>query len=395
DARTLLNQLSAERDLGPGRRVRLLVGDQIWFDQGDQKTELPTSLPEVRIDRVVDGGHDRYRFALIPLVFEGKESWLQNGVDAGPVRATIARLRDTLLLALPVILILCVTGGYLLSARALAPVSALAAALEGIGERDLEHRLPQPKTEDEIGSLVDSINRMLGRLQQAATSQRRFVSEAAHELRTPLTVLRSGLEVALRQPRDAAQNRLAITEALAEVERLCGIAEDLLALARLELVPPANYEITDLAELASEAGHRANALAGAKDQQLIVNTNGPLLVRASKNELARVLLNLLDNAIKFAPERGVVRLDLSREGGVARLAVSDSGPGIASGELDRVFDPFYTSPRLAAAGSGLGLALSRQIVALHDGTIKARNLDGGGCEIEIRLPALTPNINVC
>jgi two-component system, OmpR family, sensor kinase len=386
DAAAIVHHLAEEKDLGPGRRVRLIAGERIILDQGDQNTELPKDRPAQRRAEVLEGGGHRYRFAVVPLMFDGQPAWLEDGVDAGPVRRDIARLRRTLLFIIPIILVLCVVGGYWLSGRALAPVNEVTAALARIGARDLRQRLPAPRVHDEARRLVDAINQLLTRLEQAAAAQQRFVSEAAHELRTPLTVLRSGLEVALRRPRSAEENRAAMADALGEVEGLCSTAEDLLALARIEAERIPNHEIVDLKALIDDACAAARTLADSKGQTLAVKAGTAPAVRGNSRELQRLVLNLLDNAIKFTPEQGRIEVALACHDGSALLSVCDNGPGVKPDELCRMFDPFYRSRGANAAGSGLGLALCHEIVVAHGGDIKAANRAGGGCEVQVRLP---------
>lgn len=381
----ILRELSQETDLGPGRRVRLIVGGRVIFDSGGRNADLPASSTEAN-SGVVDGAGRRYRFAIVPVRVNGQSGWLQDGVESTQVRHAIARLRRTLLTLMPIILALCVAGGYWMSASALTPINEVTRALTRIGPRDLQRRLPGPKIDDEAGQLTEAINQLLERLERASASQRRFVSEAAHELRTPLTVLRSGLEVALQRPRGAEENRAALEQALAEVERLCAIAEDLLALARLDAEPGLECAAVDLGEIAAQASAMARTLAQAKHQTLALDARRGMVVRGNARDLRRVVLNLLDNAVKFSPESGTIEVGVSGDGPMALLSVRDDGPGIGPREMPHIFDPFYRGRGANGAGSGLGLALSREIVRLHSGIIEARNRAGGGCEIQVRLP---------
>jgi signal transduction histidine kinase len=385
----ILRHLAAENDLGPGRRVRLTAGDTTVFDEGDQNTELPVGGLGSQTSAIADGEHHVYRFAVISFRFNGQRALLWDGVDASPIRATIARLRRRLTVVLPVILVLCVGGGYLLSASALNPVKALAQALAKIGPGDLKQRLRTAKVRDEAGRLVEEINELLARLEGASAAQRRFISEAAHELRTPLTVLRSGLEVTLQGARTAEESRVAMEDALGEVERLCSTAEDLLALARLEAVAILDRDLVDVRQVVARSSETARALAEAKHQTLEIDANTSLIVQGNGNDLRRVALNLLDNAIKFTPEMGRIAVAAIRQQQYALLSVSDTGPGVEREDLVRMFDPFYRSRRGNGAGSGLGLALCREIVRAHGGDISAANRPGGGCEVQVRLPLIT------
>ncbi len=381
----LLRHLVAEKDLGPGRRVRLIVGGRVLLDAGDRATALPPGLPAPgAAGRVVSGRGSR--FAEVPLRFAGEAAWLQDGVDSRPLGYTVARLGRTMMLLLPAILALSVAGGYGLAGLALRPIAATAAALARIGPGDRGSRLPPAPVRDEVGRLVGEINDLLGRLERASVAQQRFVAEAAHELRTPLTVLRSGLEVSLQRPRSAAESRAALVAALAEVERLCAIAEDLLALARLEAVKEAAAEPVDLGALVGALGARVAPLAAAKDQRLTVRAAAGVVVSGNRSDLQRVMLNLLDNAIKFTGAGGAIEIAAAVADGWALVTVSDDGPGIPAEEVERVFDPFYRSRRAGAGGGGLGLAVCREIVAAHRGEISAANRPGGGCAIALRLP---------
>jgi len=387
EAAAILDRLSQEKDIGPRRRVRLIVGDRVAIDYGAPNADLPAAFSDTASgERVIDGIRHRYRYAIVAFRVGGQSARLEDGVDAAPVRRAIAHLRRVSLLLIPLILALSALGGYWMSARALAPLNRIAAALGQIGPRDLARRLSYGPVRDEAARLGEEINQLLERLERASAAQARFVSEAAHELRTPLTVLRSGLEVALQKPRSAAESRAALEQALGETERLCSIAQDLLALARLEAEPGATRTAVDLREVATEAATMAQTLAQARHQRLALDAPERAVVHGSADDLRRVVLNLLDNAIKFTPERGSIEVSVFCDGGMALLAVRDSGPGIDALDLPHVFEPFYRSRGANGTGSGLGLALSREIVRIHGGAIRALNRSGGGCEVEVRLP---------
>lgn len=388
DTNQILQRLSQEKDLGPERRVRLIAGGHVVFDAGDTDADLPDALAAT--ESIVDGGQHRYRFAIVPLRMNEEPGSLQDGADAAPVRRAIAHLRSALLLVIPIILALCVAGGYWMAGWALAPVNEVTNALARIGPRDLRQRLPLPRVRDEAGQLIAAINQLLERLELASAAQQRFVSEAAHELRTPLAVLRSGLEITLQRPRGAEESRAALEQAMGEVERLCAIAEDLLALARLDAEPAVERTPVDLSEIAAEASAMAQTLAEARHQEFAqefaIDAHKRIVVQGSASDLRRVVLNLLDNAVKFTPERGKIEIGVTTNGSTALISVRDSGPGIDPRDIDHIFDPFYRSRSANGAGSGLGLALSREIVRRHGGVIQAANRAAGGCEVQVRLP---------
>jgi signal transduction histidine kinase len=385
DAKLTLHRLTQERDLGPGRRVRVIVNGAAVFDEGDPGADLPASV-KLGAETIANGERRHYRYAIAPFRFNGSPALLEDGADAAPVRRTIARLREALMLAIPIIFVLSAAGGYWMAAWALAPLNEITAALARIGPRDLRNRLPLPGADDEARRLIAAINHLLERLELASAAQQRFVSEAAHELRTPLAVLRSGLEVTLQRPRRVEESRAALEQAMGEVERLCAIAEDLLALARLDAEPSITRSPVDLGEIAAEASAMARTLAEARHQEFTVETASGIVVHGSAADLRRVLLNLLDNAVKFTPERGHIELKAAARDSMALVEVRDSGSGIEPCDLAHIFDPFYRSRSANASGSGLGLALCSEIVRRHGGTIEASNGQRGGCEIRIQLP---------
>jgi signal transduction histidine kinase len=377
-------RLSRERDLGPHKRVRLIAGGTVLADFGDTQGLLP-SIDGAPRPGVFDGGNG-YRFALMPLTVGQRPALLQDGVDARPVRDSIARLRAILLLLTPFLLLVSVAGGYWLAGRSLAPINALVQDLAAIDPKDLGRRLPLNGARDEVARLARSINALLDRLETASRSERRFLSDAAHELRTPLAVLRTGLEVELNRERRPDELRQALQSALREVAALCGTADELLAIARLGEETYLRRAAVNLNELAREVAETVEPLIEARHLSLEVSGAQGLTVSGNRDHLRRLLLNLLDNAIKFTPEQGRVALVLEKQGGRALLHISDSGPGIAQDELPLVFDRFFRGAAHQTPGSGLGLSLCQEIVRLHNGEIQARNRAEGGCELSVALP---------
>jgi signal transduction histidine kinase len=311
---------------------------------------------------------------------------LEDGVDATPLREAIDRLRAALLLTVPLVLLLCVAGGYLLAGRALAPIASIADELAAIEPSDLSRRLPTPPTEDEVARLTAAINALLERVARASATERRFASDAAHELRTPLAVLRTGLEVALARERDAAANRAALADAHREVVALCKVADELLALARLGGEVTIDRKPLDLAALIREVGEQVEPLAAAKGIALVTDAPALAMVDGNESHLRRAVINLLDNALKHTSEGGSVALSLQRDGMLARLSVADTGAGIDPAELEHIFERFFRGRRAAGGGAGLGLSLVSEVARLHGGTVSARNRDTGGCEFILTVP---------
>jgi signal transduction histidine kinase len=253
------------------------------------------------------------------------------------------------------------------------------AQVEEISAHTLDRRVPTPETEDEIGRLAHTMNRMLDRLESSATRQREFVSDASHELRSPIAAIRSELEVALRDPARAEWITVA-GNALAENERLERLVGDLLTLARLDEGRVPAVEGVDLEDVVREETARLH------DDRIHAELT-PVRVRANREQIARVLRNLLENAERFAEDR--IDVALSTEEGSAVLTVADDGPGIPNAERERVFERFTRLDEGRArsyGGVGLGLALVRGIAAAHGGTAQADATENGGARLVVRIP---------
>jgi len=382
-AALILRRLSAERDIGPDRRVRLLAGDKVVADFGNRNSDLPTDPGR---GGIFDGQRRVYRFAVVPLVFDRQDAVLEDGVDASQVRSSIAGLTAILSVVTPLLLIGCVVGGYWLAGRTLAPIISVSTALARIQPGDLRERLPVGTARDEIARLAISINGLLDRLQTASLTERRFISDAAHELRTPLTVLRTGLEVTLNRERGVREQHEALQSALREVVALCTMADELLALARLSEESFVERVALNLRALVNEVVEAVEPLTQAKNLSVTASGEGDLLVDGNPEHLRRLLVNLIDNAVKFTPQSGTIALTLERSDGRAIVRVCDSGPGIAQADLPFIFERFFRGGGPKTNGSGLGLSLCQEIVRLHHGEIVARNNPGQGCEFVVTLP---------
>ena len=386
-ATAAIERLSQERDVGPHRRARLVGARGVIADAGDQRAIPPNIAVESGFRGLLMSSNRSFRFAIIPLTFQGQPAMLQDGVDVTPVRQTIQRLRKALLLTVPLVLLLCVGGGYLLAGRALAPIAELGDSLAAIQPDNLRGRLAAAPVRDEIGRLVEIINALLDRLERASATERRFASDAAHELRTPLAVLRSGLEVALARDRAPAENLAALENAHREVVGLCKIAEELLMLARLNGEVSIDRKPVDLGEVAAEVVTAVEPLASAKNVELQLETRSAhAIVDGSATHLRRLLINLVDNALKFTPAGGRIAVEVATAGDRAMLNVTDTGPGIDPVELPRVFDRFFRGAHANGDGSGLGLSLCREIARLHGGQITVSNRSTGGCDFVVTLP---------
>jgi heavy metal sensor kinase len=388
-----VSSLAAERDLGANRRVSLSIGGRTVAESGDRLADLPRTLKLSSKHGATDGSAHIYRYAIASLSLAGAKGLLIDGVDATDVRNSIARLRRTLLVLLPAVLIASVAIGYWLAGRALVPINSLATGLSEIDPRDLRRRLPVGEVGDEVARLAAAINRLLERIEHASAAERRFAADAAHELRTPLAVLRSGLEVTVSQNRDAPEYAEAIHQALRDVDALCRLTDELLALARLEQDASFERHPLNLRSLAQEVVDAVEPLAQAKDLSLEARLDSDAVVNGNANYLRRLMINLLDNALKFTPEHGRIEIGLDASNGSATLRVADNGPGIPDADIPHLFERFFRGKTRAEAGSGLGLSICREIVRLHHGDITANSSPDGGAEFIVRMPTAGPAID--
>jgi two-component system OmpR family sensor kinase len=287
----------------------------------------------------------------------------------------------------PLALLLASYAGYQVAGAALRPVERMRERAEQITEHDAAERLPVPATRDEIEALGRTFNELLERLDSALGRERRLLSDASHELRTPLTVLQTGIQVALRRERDAAELREALETAEREAGRVARIAEDLLVLARADQGRlPLRREPLAAGELLEAAMRRALPVAEAAGRDVLVEGDGPdAVVLADRDRAVQALDNLLANAL--AHGGGRVRLLARPAGQRVELHVLDEGPGFPEQLRARAFERFSQGEEARSGeGSGLGLAIVAAIARAHGGGVDARNLPGGGADVWITLP---------
>jgi signal transduction histidine kinase len=302
--------------------------------------------------------------------------------DVREATATVGRL---LAVGLPLLLALVAAITWAVVGRTLAPVEAIRAEVDAISAAALHRRVHAPPADDEVGRLAHTMNRMLGRLEQAQTRQRRLVSDASHELRSPLAAIRQHAEVALAHPGRTTTAELAAT-VLAETLRLQRLAEDLLLLTRAdEHTLALRRRPVDLDDLVFEEAGRLRE-AGVRVDTSAVSAGR---VDGDAAGLRRVLRNLGDNAARHAAGR--LALSVAERDGLVLLGVDDDGPGIPEADRERVFERFVRLDDARArddGGSGLGLAIVAELVAAHGGTVAVATSPLGGARFAVTLPRL-------
>jgi heavy metal sensor kinase len=320
----------------------------------------------------------------------GRDFLVETGAPMDSVQADLKKWLLFLATMLPLIMAVGIGGGFILLKRALVPVDRITASAERISSQNLSERLPVPQTGDELERLSLALNRMIERLDSAFQYSRRFVADASHELRTPLTVLQGELESLVKQPHLTTPWRDRVGSALEEVERLARIVEGLFAISRLDAGEAAAERVPlDLAQLVSATAEQMSLLAEDKSIELTCEASDAVWVIGDRARLKQVVVNLLDNAIKYTPQSGTVTLKVGQEHGHAVLEVADTGIGIPPEALPRVFDRFFrVDPARSRefGGAGLGLSIVKSICTAHHGRIEATSKCGRGSRFRVELP---------
>jgi two-component system OmpR family sensor kinase len=290
----------------------------------------------------------------------------------------------------PIALMLVSGVVWVLTGAALRPVDRMRAEAQAVSVSEPGRRLPVPRTRDEIARLGETLNELLGRLEEALDRERRFVDDASHELRTPLAVLKTELELALRSSRTRGELETALMSAAEEVDTLSRIAEDLLVLARADRgrLPVSRTEI-DLAELSAQVAEGFMAQAAERGIEISVRSGEASLIRADPLRVRQALSNILDNALRHTPSGGSVMIKISQDGDASLLEVVDTGPGFRRDLLPVALEPFVRDEAARGrveGGAGLGLAIVRAVAEAHGGSVLIRNQPGSGASVVLRLP---------
>ncbi len=326
---------------------------------------------------------------------QGKQYVVEVGASLEPVQDVLRRLVVYLVVGLAAMVLVATAGGYFLIRRALAPVDHISSSAEHITLHNLKERLPIAKTGDELERLSVSLNHMIARLEDAFQQNRRFTADASHEMRTPLTIMRGELESIVEGVGTPEDVRATAASILDEVQRLARIVEGLFAISRLDAgEAQAQWQPFDLAALATGTAEQMCLLA--EDKGIAITSNAPkkVIVNGDRARMKQVVVNLLDNAIKYTPEGGSIRLSVIACDDKAVLEVEDSGIGIPADAQPHIFDRFF---RVDAArsrdlgGAGLGLSIVKSICTAHGGRVNFQSIEGKGSRFKVELPLSQPD----
>lgn len=331
------------------------------------------------------------RLAVVPLSAKQELGFAVVAEPLSVIDEDLRALRRDFFAGVPLILLLATAGGYFLALKSLRPINSMNRQLQRITAENLAERLDVTSASDELGRLTLTINELLERLETSFTEQQRFVADASHELRTPLAILRGETDVALERERRPEEYRHSLLLIKEEAERLSRIVEDLFMLARRPVDARAVVkEQVDFSAMLSDCVRAAQVLAYPKNLSLQMNAEPSITLAGDDDLLKRMVLNLLDNAVKYTPEGGAISLEATAENGNVRMVVRDNGIGIPAEDQPYVFDRFYRVDKARSrslGGAGLGLSIVHWIVTVHGGEVSLHSGPGGGSMFVVELPA--------
>ncbi len=374
---------------------------QVWSADGEElllRNAEARRRPLPGTQALAQGGQDRiaaFPTPGAPIRVLSRRSYIGERpvtVQVGRSEAeTWQQLRDltlVLVFGLPLAVGVAGLGGYVLARRALAPIEQMTERARTISAARLSDRLPVKNPDDEMGRLASVFNATLARLEGSFEQMRQFTADVSHELRTPLTSIRSVGEVGLRGHKDETAYRGIIESMLEEADRLAGLVDRLLTLSRAETgQAPVSREVVDLQALAEEVAQHLGVLAEEKGQQIVVERRAAPDALADKQVLRHALINLVDNAIKFTPAGGDVRIRISETPAAAIFDVIDTGPGVPLDARPRIFDRFYRADEgHAARGAGLGLSIAKGAVEANGGRLTLEASSAAGSTFRITMP---------
>ncbi len=387
-------------------RVTRAPGVQLYRSgQPADRSFDPSSIPPVggnwpvrATTRRVETPDGPILISAAPLSTASGRYLVELGSSLAPSDAVQDRLLTLLGILLPILVACAAGGGYLLVQRALRPVERMSQTAAQISVQNLDERLPVEPTGDALQQLSLSLNHMLGRLRDSVQTSRRFLADASHELRTPLTVIKGELQELVRESECPAELRERIGSTLEEVARLERLVAGLLVLSRLDAGDAQREWVdVDLGALAASTVEQMRLVAEDRGVQLDASELQPLMVRGDRGRLKQVIVNLLDNAIKFTPRGGRVALRTEAQADAGVLELRDTGIGIPAEALPHLFERFFRVDAARArdsneGGAGLGLSIVQSICSAHGAQIEVESSPGAGSCFRLRFPAAPPRL---
>lgn len=384
-----------------GKFIQIMDGSGkiIYQSSSLEGFELPLSKETLRnarggkmtFETIRLAGREKIRVAVYPVRDKGDLiSLVQIGTSLRTVQDTLKSLLYILYIAISIALVFAGIIGWVLASRALKPVDEITQTARQISAKNLDQRLVVQGPRDEIGRLVETFNEMISRLESSFNRTKQFTADASHELRTPLTILKGETEIALKTEKTVDGLKAVLKSNLEEINHLVDMVKKLLFLSREDAgIRDTPIETVELDKLLLEKYEQAKRLAEEKGINMSLAKNDKVSVKGDPHRLRELLLNLIENAVKYTPAGGDVTLTLKGSNGFAKVIVADTGIGISKEDCPHVFERFYRVDKArvrSEGGSGLGLNICKQIVEAHKGVIKLKSELGKGSSFIVHLP---------
>ena len=358
---------------------------------------LPTSFNALEramrgeiVYETIERTKPRLRMVTIPIMDNKKvTSVVQVGTSLEDFDETIRKLLLIMIISIPTSIIVTIVFGYFMAKKALRPVDQIRRAAVKISSSNLDEKIDITGRRDELGRLAETFNAMIGRLKDAFQRINQFSIDVSHELKTPLTILKGETEVALRKEREKDDYQKLLLSNLEEIDRMSCIIDDLLLLSKADTKEiKLNMEEVALRDLIMDVCMNMKVVADKKSVELQINELEDVRLRGDELKLRRMLLNVVENGIKYSHVGGKVSVSSYVNDGYARIDVKDDGIGISEEDIKYVFDRFYRADRSRKreSGSGLGLSISRWIAGAHKGSIEVNSQPTQGSVFTIKLP---------
>ena len=358
---------------------------------------LPTSFATLEralsgevVYETIMGTRSRTRMVTIPIMDNKKvTSIVQVGTSLEDFDETMRRLLIIMIISIPTSISVTVGVGYYMAKKALKPVDQIRKTAVRISSRNLDERIDIGRRKDELGRLAQTFNEMISRLKDAFQRINQFSIDVSHELKTPLTILKGETEVAIRKDREKEEYVHLLGSHLEEIDRMTRIIDDLLLLSKAETGEmKLNVEEIDLRDLIVDVYANMKMFAEKKSVELVVGSLHDMKLRGDELKLRRMLINIMDNGIKYTQTGGKVEISSELTDGYVRINVKDNGIGISGNDVKYIFDRFYRADRSRKreSGSGLGLSISKWIAEAHKGDIEVESQVSRGSLFSIKLP---------
>lgn len=387
---------TAERLSQVGLVVRLVALDGTTVEGFGRYQEVPLWIPVASGYKTLEANDAPWRAIAQPVIRNDRTiGWLQAAQSLETLEE-IAEFPREILFNLPLILLFAALGGLFLSNRALRPIGQITQTARAIAATShLNERINYRGAADEVGQLATTFDQMLDRLQAVFEREQRFTADAAHELRTPLTIIKGRIEVTRSRLRTTAEYDQTLQQLELEVDRLIRLTQGLLLLARIDRGQlPFSSQPVDLCQLLEMILEQVQPTAQARQIELTNRLPARLWVKGDPDHLIGLFLNLLDNAVKYTPDAGFVRLYANNTDKTIEVSISNTGSGIAPEHLPHLFERFYrteSARSLNQNGAGLGLAIAYEIARLHGGAIAAQSHQGRETIFTVTLPIAEEN----